>query len=44
MSRQKKRSKTGEAISAGRTSPEARARLEAFVADARARNALDEWC
>jgi len=43
MSQRKKRSRTGEALSAERTSPEAETQLEVFVADARSRNALDEW-
>ncbi len=43
MPTRKKRSKTGQALSAERTSPEAVAALEAFVLSAKARNALDEW-
>lgn len=43
MPTRKKRSKTGQALSAERTSPEAMAALEAFVMSAKARNALDEW-
>ena len=37
------RSGTGEAISAGRRTPAARAKLVAFIADAERRGDLDEW-